>query len=40
MLSECEGVANIADDLVLFSKNTKERDRRFFAVLDRLSELG
>ena len=36
MLSDCEGVANIADDLV-FSKDTKERDRRLFEVLDRLS---
>ena len=40
MLSDCEGVANIADDLLVFSRDTKERDRRLFAVLDRLSEVG
>ena len=40
VLSDCEGVADIADDLLVFSKDTKERDRRLFAVLDRLSEVG
>ena len=40
MLSCCEGVANIADDLVVFGKGTKERERRLFAVLDRLSKVG
>ena len=40
MLSDCEGVANIADDLVVFSKDTKERERRLSAVLDRLGEFG
>ena len=35
VLSDCEGVANIADDLVVFSKGTKERDRRLFVLLDR-----
>ena len=39
-LSDCEGVVNIADDLVVFSKDTKERDRRLFAVLVILSEVG
>ena len=41
MLSDCEGVANIADDLVVFSKDTKERERRLSAVhvLDRLGEV-
>ena len=39
VLSDCEGVANIADDLVVFSKDAKERDRHLFAVLDRLSEV-
>ena len=34
MLSDCEGVANIADDLVVFSKDTKEGERRLSAVLD------
>ena len=40
MLSDCEGVANIADDLVVFSKDTKERDRRLFVLPDRLSAVG
>ena len=39
MLSDCEGVTNIADDLAVFSKDTKERDRRLLAVLERLSEV-
>ena len=39
MLSDCEGVADIADDLLVFSKDTKERDRRLRAVLVRLSEV-
>ena len=40
MLSDCEGVADIADDLVVFSKDTKERDRRLFALLNRLNEVN
>ena len=38
MLNYCEG---IADDLVVVSKGTEERGRRFFffALLDRLSEV-
>ena len=39
MLSDCKGVANIADDLVVFSKATKERERRLSAVLDGLGEV-
>ena len=35
VLNDCEGVANIADDLVVFSKGTTERDRRLFVLLDR-----
>ena len=35
-----EGVANIAVDLVVYGKGVEERDRRLFAVLDRLSEVA
>ena len=40
VLRGCEGVANIADDLVVHGKGVEEHDRRLFAVLDRLSEAG
>ena len=40
VLRDCEGVANIADDLVVHDKGVEEYDRRLFAVLDRLSEVG
>ena len=39
VLRGCEGVANIADDLIIHGKNTEEHDVRLFAVLDRLSEV-
>ena len=40
VLRGCEGVANIADDLVVHGKGVEEHDRHLFAVLDRLSEAG
>ena len=40
VLRGCEGVANIADDLVVHGKGVEEHDRRLFAVLDRLIEVG
>ena len=40
VLRGCGGVANIADDLVVNGKDVEEHDRRLFAVLDRLSEVG
>ena len=40
VLRSCEGVANIADDVVVHGKGVEEHDRRLFALLDRLSEVG
>ena len=40
VLRGCEGVANIADDLVVYGKGAEEHDRRLLEVLDRLSEVG
>ncbi len=40
VLRKCEGVANIADDLVVHGKDRAEHDRRLYAVLDRLQEVG
>ena len=40
VLRGCEGVANIADDLVVYGKGVEEHDRRLLEVLDRLSEVG
>ena len=36
----CEGVANIADDLVIHGNGIEEYDKRLFGVLDRLGEVG
>ena len=30
----CDGNTNIADDLVVYDRGIKERDKRFFVVLD------
>lgn len=35
-----EGVANIADDITVHGRNMQEHDRRLFAVLDKLGEVG
>ena len=35
-LSGCEGVANIADDLIVHGKGMKEHDERLYAVLNRI----
>ncbi|KAK3855559.1 hypothetical protein Pcinc_038055 [Petrolisthes cinctipes] len=39
-VTECKGVANIADDLIVYGKDTQEHDERLYAVLDRLQECG
>ena len=40
VLRGCPGVANIADDLIIYGKGVEEHDRCLFTVLDRLSEVG
>ena len=40
MLSGCAGVANVVDDIIIHGKDIEEHDRRLYAVLDRLSEVG
>ena len=40
VLRKCDGVANIADDLIVYGRGVKEHDKRLFAVLDRLREVG
>ena len=40
VLRGCAGVANIADDLIVHGCGMEEHDKRLFAVLDRLSEVG
>ena len=40
VLRNCDGVANIADDLIVYGRGVKEHDKRLFAVLDRLREVG
>ena len=40
VLRGCAGVANIADDIIIHGKDIEEHDRRPYAVLDRLSEVG
>ena len=40
VLRGCEGVANIADDLVIHGNGVEEHDKRLFGVLDRLREVG
>ena len=39
-LSGCEGVANIADDLIVHGKGVKEHDEHLYAVLNRIRECG
>ena len=36
----CDGNTNIPDGLVVYDRGIKERDKRLFVVLDRLSEVG
>ena len=40
MLSSCAGVANIADDLIVHGGGVEQHNKRLYAVLERLSELG
>ena len=37
-LSDCEGVANISDDIIVHGKTTKEHDERLKPVLEKLKE--
>ena len=37
-LSDCEGVANISDDIIVHGKTTKEHDERLNRVLENLKE--
>ena len=37
-LSDCEGVANISDDIIVHGKTTKEHDERLKRVLEKLKE--
>ena len=40
VLRGCEGVANIADDLLIHGNGVEEHDKRLSGVLDRLREVG
>ena len=40
VLRGCAEVANVADYLVIYECDVEEHDKRLFAVLDRLSEVG
>jgi len=40
VLRGCEGVANIADDLIIHGNGVEEHDKRLSAVLDRLRDIG
>jgi len=40
VLRGCEGVANIADDLIIHGRGEEQHDKRLSAVLDRLRETG
>ena len=40
VLRGCEGVANIADDLIIHGRGEDQHDKRLLAVLDRLRETG
>lgn len=40
VLRGCEGVANIADDLIIPGRGEEQHDKRLLAVLDRLKETG
>ena len=37
-LSDCEGVGNISDDIIVHGKTTEERDERLKQVLEKLKE--
>ena len=40
VLRGCEGVVNIADDLIIHGERVEQHDERLFAVLDRLKGAG
>ena len=40
VLRGCEGVVNIADDLIIHGQGVEQHDKRLFAVLDRLRKAG
>ena len=40
VLRGCEGVANIAEDLIIYGRGEEQHDKRLLAVLDRLRETG
>ena len=40
VLRGCEGVINIADDLVIHGKGIEQHDERLFVVLSWLKEVG
>ena len=40
VIRKCEGVANIADDLIIHGSGKREHDERLLAVLERLDEAG
>ena len=40
VLRGCEGVINIADDLVIHGNGVEQHDERLFVVLNRLKEVG
>ena len=38
VLSDCEGVGNISDDIIVHGKTTEEHDERLKQVLEKLKE--
>ena len=40
ILRNCDGVANISDDLIIHGKDLEEHDKRLYVLLDRLKEVG
>ena len=40
VLQGCEGVANIADDMIVYGCGTKQHYKNFLPVLDRLGQCG
>ena len=40
VLRGCEGVINIADDLVIHGKGIEQHDESLFVVLNRLKKVG
>ena len=40
MLKSCDGVANIADDIIVFGTNASEHNARLHTVLNKLQEFG